>query len=735
MIQLYFLILLLLVSFNALAQDSTVAVYTKISGTVKGDSNKALEGANLVIEGSIDGATTDDKGYFEFETKKTGQQNLIITAVDYTEKIQVISIEAGKELVLDLKISKAEIETDVIIVTASSFTSGSNSQVTLTPMEIVRIPGADADLYRAITTFPGSNQVDEGSRIAVRGGEPSEVLTFLDQATLYNPFIFDGAYNTSSYSTINPWGLTGINFSSGGFSAKFGNALSAVLDLKSYDMPQTTGMFAILGLANAGLSGVFLSDNGKLGGTFNAGHTFLKPFLLVNGEDQAFGPTPTARELGGTLSYKLSDVSLLKFYAVYNDDKIGVESESPTFKGYFKTETQSVFTNLKYSTAPTSSSLLNIGASFNYYDRGSEYSILDTKTRDIFAKLRADFSMPVNNSLHINTGAEYEYFDYKISGTVPGRSYDLRSTAPVFSLNSKTNTGRVGAYAETQLKVIKDFYAITGLRSDYHTLSREFSIDPRLSLVYRMSDKSFLKGATGIYHQYPVLSEYEQSIENSLKPEQAIHYILGYEYNDENDFIVRLEGYYKDYSKLSYTDNNNFLNESNGSGFARGVDLFIKKRVRGKFTGWISYSYTDSKRRLSDSSPEFSANYDITHSASIVGSYNFTDTWTGGLSYKISTGKPYTPVVSATYNATEDVYIPGFAGTNSSRFPTYHRLDMNVQHIFALFGKFAVAFFALNNVLNQKNVYTYTYNYDYSIKKEVVSSNDRIVYFGIGLQL
>jgi hypothetical protein len=101
----------------------------------------------------------------------------------------------------------------------------------LTPLEIVRIPGSDADLCRAITTFPGSNQVDEGSRITVRGGDASEVMTILDQASLYHLFIFDDDFNTSSYTTINPWGLKGINFSSGGFSAKFGNALSAVLDL------------------------------------------------------------------------------------------------------------------------------------------------------------------------------------------------------------------------------------------------------------------------------------------------------------------------------------------------------------------------------------------------------------------------------------------------------------------------------------------------------------------------
>ena len=87
-----------------------------------------------------------------------------------------------------------EVVTEEIIITASSFTSGNNNAVTLTPLEIVRIPGADADIYRAITTFPGSNQVNEGSRITVRGGDPNEVLTILDLASLYNPFIFDETF-------------------------------------------------------------------------------------------------------------------------------------------------------------------------------------------------------------------------------------------------------------------------------------------------------------------------------------------------------------------------------------------------------------------------------------------------------------------------------------------------------------------------------------------------------------
>ena len=165
----------------------TVTVYsqdTKISGKITGEKNIPLNGANVVIEGTIDGATADSTGYYEFETSKTGIQNLLFTDIDYNEIRKTVNIEAGKEIEINVQLKKAVVETDEIIVTASSYTSGQNSQVTITPLEIVRIPGSDGDLFRAITTFPGSNQVDEGSRITVRGGDANEVLTILDQASL-----------------------------------------------------------------------------------------------------------------------------------------------------------------------------------------------------------------------------------------------------------------------------------------------------------------------------------------------------------------------------------------------------------------------------------------------------------------------------------------------------------------------------------------------------------------------
>jgi hypothetical protein len=193
MIKLFTGILLLIFSILPVQSgqpDSTVQP-CKIYGKILYGDNEPLYGANIVIENSIDGATSDSSGKYEFETEKTGQQTLIFTAIGFKDKSTVIAVEAGKTIEININLRKSEVETEEILVTASSYTSGQNSQVTITPLEIVRIPGSDADLYRALTTFPGANQVDEGSRIAVRGGDASEVLTILDQATLYNPFIFD----------------------------------------------------------------------------------------------------------------------------------------------------------------------------------------------------------------------------------------------------------------------------------------------------------------------------------------------------------------------------------------------------------------------------------------------------------------------------------------------------------------------------------------------------------------
>jgi hypothetical protein len=252
---------------------------------------------------------------------------------------------------------------------------------------------------------------------------------------------------------------------------------------------------------------------------------------------------------------------------------------------------------------------------------------------------------------------------------------------------------------------------------------------------YKFAKDNIIRGAIGLYHQFPDLRYYSQSVSNNLKPEQAVHYILGYEL-DKNDglFMFRLEAYYKDYKNLVLYDKNSFMYYSGGTGYARGIDVFLRSRVYNKYSTWISYSYTDSKRKQYSVDVLAPAAFDITHNLTFVGSYNITDELVTGITYRISTGKPYTPVTGSYFDTAQNVYVPVYAAPNSSRFPVYHRLDVNLQYIFSLFGRFAVAVAQINNVLNNKNLYDYTYNYDYSKKIEILTTNKRQVYFGIGVQ-
>jgi hypothetical protein len=309
---------------------------------------------------------------------------------------------------------------------------------------------------------------------------------------------------------------------------------------------------------------------------------------------------------------------------------------------------------------------------------------------------------------------------------------NLRPDAPFIDLNSLQHTGRRADILKAGYS--QNLYSCRP-KGDYHTLSKKTVVDPRISLGWKFTKDMIIRGAAGIYHQFPRIEFYMQSDKFELKPEQATHYILGYEFNkNEGVFLFRVEGYYKQYKDLVSFDPNTFRYNSGGNGFAKGVDVFIKSSVANKYATWISYAYTDSKRKANQTAPEISANYDITHNLTFVGSINITDNIVTGMTYRISTGKPYTPVTGSVYDSAYSLYAPIYGVTNSGRFPTYQRMDVNFQYIFSFFGRFAVAVFSVNNVLNQKNLYDYTYNFDYSEQKEIITTNKRQFYLGLGVQ-
>ena len=102
-----------------------------------------------------------------------------------------------------------------------------SSRASLTALQVATTPGATADVARAIQTLPGVQNVDEGTGLFVRGGDVSETKVLLNESVMLSPYNYEtptGNFTT----TVNPFLLEGIFFSSGGFGARYGNVLSGV---------------------------------------------------------------------------------------------------------------------------------------------------------------------------------------------------------------------------------------------------------------------------------------------------------------------------------------------------------------------------------------------------------------------------------------------------------------------------------------------------------------------------
>ena len=165
-----------------------VLAQTKISGKVTDDSGEPLIGANVFINESYDGASTDVNGYFFFETALTGEATLIITYIGYEDASLKLSLE-GKILPINTKLKESINKMDGVVISAGTFQGGTGTKSeVLKPLDIVTTAGATADIAGALNSLPGTQTVGEEGRLFVRGGAGYETKTFIDGMQVLKPY-------------------------------------------------------------------------------------------------------------------------------------------------------------------------------------------------------------------------------------------------------------------------------------------------------------------------------------------------------------------------------------------------------------------------------------------------------------------------------------------------------------------------------------------------------------------
>lgn len=655
---------------------------TTISGKVITHKGKPIEGANVFIEGAYDGATSDANGDFTFTTTEKGDQTLVITYLSFeTTRIPIV-IETYQPQQLKLRESVNTI--DAVVISAGSFKAGDNSKASaLKPLDIVTTAGAAGDIVGALQTLPGAQIVGESGRLFVRGGESDETQTYIDGIRVAQPYGAT-ANNLPTRGRFSPFLFSGMTFSTGGYSAEFGDALSSVLLLNTIneaEQEQTDMAFMTVGL---GLGNTQKWEKSSL--TFNLSYINLAPYQEVVKQDVDW-VKPYQSMSGETVFRRHFENGLFKLYAAFDYATFDLNQKDINASEPIRVDTNNnnFYLNSSYKGTFGSGWSLQTGMSFGYSQNKIGLELDKLRNRENASHLKMKLTKKFSSRVHLTFGGDYFITDFDENYN----AYDSGS----FQSGFRNNIGAF--FAETDIFFSKKLAAKIGARMMNSDLIGKSTIDPRISLAYKTSKNGQVSLAYGDFHQNP--KQDYLKYHSDFNYEKTSHYILNYLYGN-NGKTLRAELFYKDYSDLVKYDTSmamfNSIYNNNGYGFAKGLDVFWRdsKTVKN-LDYWVSYSYIDSERDYKNYEAEVTPSFVANHTLSVVGKY-WIDKWRSQLSVtnSFATGRPYD-------NPNETAFMNG-------KTKSYNSLSISWAY---LLSQQKILYFSVSNVLGNDNIFGYQY--------------------------
>ncbi|HMZ47114.1 MAG TPA: TonB-dependent receptor, partial [Chitinophagaceae bacterium] len=352
---------------NLLFINSLIA-QSKIYGTVKGNKNKNLIAASITIVGTYDGTITDSLGKYKITTYEKGQFTVEVKCLGYKTTTQPLYLD-NKNVEINFILKEEINELSAVTVTAGSFEAGDKKRTAtvLTALDVYTTGGANGDITSAIKTLPGTQQVGEQEGLFVRGGAGYETKQMIDGLVVNNPF-FSGAPDIATRGRFSPSLFKGNVFSTGGYSALYGQALSSVLLLESIDMPERSEASASITSVFAGAGFQHLAKNKKSSIGINYGYTNLQPYFSVVKQKQTFSIFPTYQNVEANFRIKTKRNGMIKFYSSFSDGKMGlrtIDIDSVTLKNQFELRNNNWYNIITYKENLGKGWKLNTGISFS----------------------------------------------------------------------------------------------------------------------------------------------------------------------------------------------------------------------------------------------------------------------------------------------------------------------------------------------------------------------------------
>lgn len=670
--------------FLLLAATYFMSAQQTVSGIVTDMKRKPIAGANVYLEGTYDGGTTDEKGQFRFETNETGNQNLVVSMISYDAYMEYGDVSFLKDMKIALR--EAINELTGVTLTAGTFEAGDNSKVSvLKPLDIVTTAGAAGDFVGALQTLPGTSNVSEDGRLFVRGGQAGETQVFIDGLRVFQPFTAT-ANNIPTRGRFSPFLFKGITFSTGGYSAEYGQALSSVLLLNTTDEPDQEKTDISVLSVGAGLGRTEIWGNKSL--SVNAQYINLAPYqLIIPNEQGARWNKPYESFSGETVFRSKTDKSIFKFYTGFNQASLDLDQEDINFDDFvnFRLTNSNLYANTTYKHFLNKEWTMTAGASISSDQNDIVFEENDIAANETAGHLKVKVKKNFTNRFQLNFGAEHFITDYRENFQAPDG----------FSFDSGFSDNLSAGFAEADIFLSNDFAMKLGVRGERSSFLDKGNLAPRLSIAYKSSDKGQFSLAYGDFYQNPLAESLK--FDENLGFEKTSHLILNYQYLSDGK-TFRAEAYYKDYDELVKFDtempqfNSTFTNL--GSGYATGVDVFWRdNKSIENLDYWASYSYLNTKRDFRNFRESATPNFAPAHSLSLVTKY-WVEDWRSqiGLSYNFSSGRPY-----------DNPNTPEFLAEKTRAF---NSINMNWAY---LISQQKILFFSVSNITGFKNVNGYQY--------------------------
>ncbi|MEL7120545.1 MAG: TonB-dependent receptor [Bacteroidota bacterium] len=659
---------------------------TVFNGQIKDAVGNPIIGANVYLSGTYDGSTSDMEGHYHFSSSAFMDSAVLVISYVGFETQEIAIIIDTDTITNEVRLKELVNELNELVITAGSFeASDEKKAVLLKSLDIALTAGATADIAGALNTLPGTQRVGEEGQLFVRGGAAYETKTFIDGLLVLKPFN-STLPDLPTRNRFSPFLFKGTMFSTGGYSAEYGQALSSALVLNTQDLaPQNLTSISLMSIGlGAGHTEVW--DKSSLSVT--ADYTNLTPYVGLIPQNINWHKAPQG--MNGQLIYrKLSGKNgIFKFQVQTSNSAFGLDypkAENVLENARVDLSNNNTYVNSTYKNIFSEKWSIWIGTAFSH-DVDQINERIGIRINDNALQSKVKLSFFANDDMTLRTGLTYWYDSYEQSMDFSPENKQSYFLADNYWAN----------FYELDWKFSDKLMFRMGARAEYSSLVDEVNVAPRLSLAYKTAKHSQLSFAYGVFVQNP---EKEFWIQNrNLNYERATHWIANYQWRkDKRTF--RFELYQKDYLDLVvFTPNQVWNSSNNGDGYARGIDVFYRDQETFKNVDfWLSYSYLDTKRLQLDAPELAIPGFASRHNISVVYKQQLPAINTiMGMTYAYSSPRVY-----------DD---PNGLAFNENRTKAFQDLSFNFSFLTRVFDNFSVLYVSVNNLLGFEQTFGRRYS-------------------------